>query len=126
MKKWTALILVLLLCAWIPAFAEELPLSPCIRLNGNPTTGYTWTYEISRPEVLSVAEEYTADDAPTGKLGAGGEYAFLLNGVSEGTATVTFTYARSWENKQPAYTLVYRVSVDEGLNAVILESAFEN
>lgn len=124
MKKWMAFVLLLALCIIsISSFAEET-ISPCIRLAGNPTTGYTWNVAVINPDVLGVEETYQADEAPEGKLGVGGEYTFVLRGLSEGKAKVTFTYARSWENKQPAYTLKYWVQVDEEHNVIITASEF--
>lgn len=58
-------------------------------------------------------------------VGGGGEYRFALTGLQEGTATITFTYARAWEDKAPLYTLTYQVRVDADMNVAILGCSFD-
>ena len=48
-----------------------------------------------------------------------------LIGQAEGYTTVTFAYARSWEEGvTPVYELVYDISVDSDLNVTIVSTTF--
>ena len=47
-----------------------------------------------------------------------------LVGVAEGYTTVTFVYARSWEDEAPVYSLEYDVSVDADLKVTIVSTTF--
>ncbi len=110
------------------AAAEDAPVCPKVILNGNPTTGYAWTWVVaSENDIVEVDGGYAADESAEGLMlvGAGGKYCFTLRGVSEGDAVITFAYARAWETKEPLYTLVYHVHVDAAMNVTILSSAFD-
>lgn len=73
-----------------------------VTLQGNPTTGYTWTYKNSDEFSLKSAKtEYKADTNKKGFAGSGGVYNFVFKGQkgeSERKVTLTFEYARSWED----------------------------
>lgn len=116
----------------VPALAEDddfcyedgnPPVAPDINLPANPSTGYQWTFTVDDEEVLEVFDNgFLAPDAASDVLGAPGTHTFRLYGAEFGTATVTFTYARSWEDK-PLYTLTLHVQVDEAGNACIFQMA---
>lgn len=65
--------------------------------DSNPTTGYDWTAELEGDCVRLIRDEYVQDPALPGMAGVGGTQYYAYEAVQEGTATVTFTYARSWE-----------------------------
>ncbi len=83
----------------------------------NPTTGYAWTAEFGEPGIAELDEKYFAD-GELGKVGAGGIQWYHIRGVSEGVTSVTFRYARSWENSALT-TYVYRLEVDAKRNVLI-------
>lgn len=79
----------------------------------NPTTGYEWSYEISDPEVVElVSQEYEADGKNEETVGSGGMEVFVFEGVKEGTATITLSYQRSWEETDEDIIEEIKVSVD--------------
>lgn len=130
MKKMLICLLTLL-CMIPVVLAEEHaePHMPVIMLEGNRTTGFDWSWEIDREYVVAVDCDYVVNWQPEngGDImppGVGGCCNITLTGLAPGTATITFTYRRPWEEKEPLYTLVYRVSVDEKLNVTILSSTF--
>lgn len=79
-----------------------------VTLPGNPTTGYQWTYSISRPDVVSMRGSYVPPsiDIP----GRGGTYTFYGRGMSRGTTYITFYYGREWED-QPIEMKTYTIRV---------------
>jgi|GEM_PF-5715210 len=99
----------------------ELPFQPnCtdIYLPANPTTGYGWQFSVDTPDVVSVTEQYFPDASEPGMAGVGGTHWFHFDGLFPGTAAVTLTYARPWEDTAQT-TLVFRITVDEQLNVLI-------
>lgn len=80
----------------------------------NPTTGYTWTYSSSDDAVLAVDDQGYAEPE-NAMLGAGSEHTWVISGVGQGEATVTFTYAQSWESNPSDPVIVYSFTVGEDL-----------
>lgn len=83
-----------------------------IELEGNVTTGYTWTVsqEPDAAVVKVVSNEYVAPEG--GAPGAGGHQKVVLEGVSAGTTTLEMIYAREFEKDQPpAETATFPITV---------------
>ncbi|KAK7197061.1 inhibitor of cysteine peptidase [Novymonas esmeraldas] len=78
-----------------------------IHLNGNPTTGYSWTRagfegkESLNDEHLDVTSTYAQAPASAGLLGAGGSYTISVTPKKAGKHTVELVYARSFEGPKP-------------------------
>lgn len=123
MKKLLICVLALM-CLALPALAdEEPPLSPDLYLTGNGTTGYQWLYTVEDEAVLTVVDNgFTQEPGTEGMTGAGGVFAFRLDGLKEGATKVTFTYARSWEiDESTLCTVSYNVLVDDDLDVTIFD-----
>ena len=81
--------------------------------DSNPSTGYTWTAEIDGDAVALTLERFEPAKQ-TGNVavaGAGGLQYYTLTAVREGEATVTFTYARSWETTDADRVVTARLLV---------------
>ena len=86
-----------------------------LKLDENPTTGYTLSYEIKDKDIVSVAsDEYKADD--TDKTGAGGVHTYVIKGLKEGETTITFTSAQDWDGGEKGDVKTVEVAVDKDLN----------
>ena len=85
-----------------------------VELEGNPTTGYEWTYELSNPAVIrEVSYEYIGYQENDEVVGVGGVFVFSFAGLAEGETEITFKYSRSWEDDTPPEeTIVYLGVVD--------------
>jgi predicted secreted protein len=86
-----------------------------IELEGNRTTGYSWTYTIE-PEgiVEEVSLEYRDSHGTSDRAGAGGVFAFTFEGIKPGSAELFFSYVRPWESGiEPAKTKSYKLTVDD-------------
>ena len=82
-------------------------------LVSNPSTGFGWETMQSGESVLKTDESFKGNDR--GNLaGAPGTQYYTFTAIAPGKTTVTFRYARAWENNPPAYTYiaVIRVSAD--------------
>jgi predicted secreted protein len=85
-----------------------------VTLEGNPTTGYEWTYTMSRDGIVKEASnDYTQDAAGEGMVGVGGTYTFVFEGVAAGDVTLTFTYDRPWGSDGPPQTQTYKLRVND-------------
>ena len=114
MKK--RLLLVSILCAAILAPGCTDPSKATIKLDGNPTTGYTWVYTISPEGVIKeFSNDYKTDSNifNYNKSGIGGTFIFVFEAAAPGEAEIVFSYLRVWEeDKPPLATEVYKAVVD--------------
>lgn len=87
--------------------------------DSNPTTGYGWTAEVEGDCVVLTKDEYVQDkvaDGPVAIAGVGGKQYYVFTAVKEGAATVTFTYARSWEKTDSDRVIVAQIAVSADLS----------
>lgn len=86
----------------------------------NPSTGYGWTAKIDGDAVALTEDRFeaAAQTGPTALAGAPGRQYYTFSAVRPGTATVTFTYARSWEQTDAdrTATAVLTVAADGTLS----------
>ena len=85
-------------------------------LPSNPSTGFSWGYEFSVPDVLLLAsEEYIPDPAAEVIDGSGGMWTarFEPAFTSAGFVDLTLRYARSWEDAAPAEEIILNLFVNE-------------
>ena len=74
-----------------------------ITLEGNPTTGYTWSQVSSNDKVLKPVGAYTykQNPAPAGMVGVGGKFTFNFKAIGVGATQLKFSYLRPWEKNVP-------------------------
>ena len=74
-----------------------------IQLKENPTTGYTWKYDIKDKEMIQVvSDHYKQDELPEGAMcivGEGGIHTWEIKGLKEGVTTIKFSNQRGWEGE---------------------------
>ena len=90
---------------------DSVPNAVDLYFPSNPTTGYEWTAEIEDPAVAELDEMFFDGGMP-GLVGRGGTQWYRIRGKAEGITSVTFRYARSWEDSALT-TYVYRLQVDD-------------
>lgn len=84
-----------------------------IQLDANPTTGYDWSVKINDESVVKLEnQEYKQQSGTEEMTGAGGTDYFTFKGLKKGSATITLTYERSFEEGSATETLVYNVTVE--------------
>ena len=89
--------------------------------DSNPSTGYTWTVKVEGDAVALTRDDFVAKETSghngvvVAVAGAGGMQYYGFTAVKPGRATVTFTYARSWEQTDADRTVVAVIAVDEDL-----------
>lgn len=72
-----------------------------LRLQENPSTGYSWELNLSQGLSL-VSDKYYPPESEEGEeplVGAGGVHLWEIKADSEGNQQVTAVYKRSWENE---------------------------
>ena len=86
-----------------------------VRLDSNPTTGYSWNYEISDEGILEhLTDELVLPEAKEGFAGAGGTWcaSFKPSFRKDGDVTLTLKYARPWE-PQPIFIQTLSLTVKD-------------
>ena len=105
--------------------AKKEPQTATLTLPSNPSTGYEWFVEQDQ-ELFDIDSEMADDtdgnDEGEALVGAGGMEVFTLTPKAAGTATVTFTYERSWEDAEPEASMTYTLKVTKDMQ--ISEEAF--
>ncbi|MFO7610906.1 MAG: protease inhibitor I42 family protein [Clostridia bacterium] len=93
--------------------SDEFTLKPGqlidIKLDENPSTGYSWSVSISNDSVVEVARDYFAEGLPI--IGGGGEHIWKIRGLEKGVATLTFSYSRSWEENSTIEEKTFTIKV---------------
>jgi inhibitor of cysteine peptidase len=85
-----------------------------IELEGNRTTGYSWTYAME-PEgiVREVSAEYREASGTENRAGRGGVFVFVFESLKPGAVQLRFSYSRPWESGvEPERTEIYILTVD--------------
>lgn len=93
MKKYIILFAILALfvsCVTLPRGYEFI-------LEGNPTTGYVWVYEVSGEGKIDITE--TVESKNEALLGAGSKYIYTIGGLAPGKVDIEFSYLRPWEGE---------------------------
>lgn len=91
-----------------------------IELEGNPTTGFTWVYNLSQNDIVTIEEKQTylgkdnVDGAPS-------KFEYTITSAKPGKTTLTFEYKRIWEDFPAEKTLTYQIEVDKTGKIVITE-----
>ena len=89
--------------------------------DSNPTTGYDWTAALDGDCVELTRDEYKQDPSEPGMAGVGGSQYYDFTAVKEGTATVTFTYARSWETTDSDVVYTATITVADDLSVMVTD-----
>ena len=95
-----------------------------IKINGNPTTGYSW-YLNNEDELKAAGVEpinlneyksgnYVQDEAPQGMCGVGGvfDFKFKLAEGKKNVPDIKFSYKRPWENNDGIFLIKVKVVVE--------------
>lgn len=89
-------------------------------LDANSTTGYKWGYSIDGDAVKKTGDRYAEYAHEAGMTGVGGVQYFDFTAVKPGKATVTFHYARNWEEGS-AKILTFEITVADDLTVTCAE-----
>jgi len=83
-----------------------------VKLEGNPTTGYTWEAQNLDTTILAKVGETEFESGNPGLVGAGGTLILTFKALKPGVTTLTLIYHRSWETDvPPAETFTLQVTV---------------
>lgn len=84
-----------------------------ITLDENPTTGYTWNYEISDENKIVIASDNYIESENEEIVGAGGIHEWTFSALDSGEVEVTFNYYRSWEGAKSSISKkVYKITIE--------------
>jgi inhibitor of cysteine peptidase len=83
-----------------------------IKLDENPSTGYTWKYAVKNPTLVVLkSDQYVPDDASGKLVGSGGKRILTFQTVGKGSTQIECNYQRPWESVPPNQLLVFTVTV---------------
>lgn len=107
------------------------PTKGTIILNCNESTGCEWKYNIANKSIAEITGESTDSDYLEGDIkesiksaaikGAWQTKTWSVKGLKEGWTTVTFNYARPWDEKNIIRTVTYSIDVDSDLNVEVMK-----
>jgi len=95
-----------------------------VALQGNPTTGYSWTVkDFDQSLIKSVGEPvYQSETSTIPLVGQGGTFFFsFLTQGKEGEITLDFAYSRSWESNPPEREFTLKVQIIDPQIAISLK-----
>jgi inhibitor of cysteine peptidase len=78
-------------------------------LPGNPSTGYEWVVTEAPPNLQQVDETEFVPESDL--IGAGGEFHFRFKATEPGTAQLSLTYERPFEEVEPSDAFEIEVTV---------------
>jgi predicted secreted protein len=86
-----------------------------IELEGNRTTGYSWSYTMEPDGIAQeISLEYRSASGAANRAGSGGVFVFTFESIKPGSTELRFSYARPWKSDvEPAKTKSYKLTVDE-------------
>ena len=96
-----------------------------LTVEANPTTGYAWA-AAQEGERFDVQSWYVSEEQNGPVSGAGGWQTFLLAPRESGTATLTFTYSRSWEPSDADPQFAFTFEIAEDLTITVIEDGSED
>ena len=83
-----------------------------IELEANPTTGYTWKFNITNSEVVQYIKDEYIPPNDTDTVGASGLHRFIFRAMSEGEASIKMQYEKSFaDSKEPAQFRDFNIKV---------------
>ena len=97
-----------------------------VRLPSNPSTGYDWSYEISNDQAIELlTQEYVQDEAAPDAVGVGGTWvaSFANFGSAFGEVTISFRYARSWVDNEPAEVRTLQLHIGSQIEVISADPA---
>ncbi len=120
---WGLFLFSCLTLAMMPsAFAAERGETVAIELPANPSTGYSWTYEFSKEDILEEdSSGYIPAPGKDEEVGRGGKQVWIFRAVNAGSVAVTFTYQRPWEaGAVSSDSVTYFYAVDTSLAITLI------
>lgn len=87
-----------------------------IELYENSSTGYNWTKEINKPDIIEIKESSDYSNCPDDVVGCGGKRIYEIKGLKEGKVILTLNYSFLGRMENDVETAVYEITVDKNLN----------
>lgn len=87
-----------------------------VYLEGNITTGYSWSYELSNDLLVLLEENYVPVDTSNTRIGSGGTFIFTFKTSNAGDTKIDFKYSRPWDENSTIKEYSLDFSIDDDLN----------
>lgn len=84
-----------------------------ISLASNPSTGYSWSYKMSKEGIVKlIASKYQEDKHDSNMVGVGGKEFYTFEALKEGKVTITFIYTSPGGEASTNKNITLKVSKD--------------
>lgn len=88
-----------------------------VTLAENPTTGFSWQYEIQDKSAVKLVDDlYVPSNNDTRIVGAGGMHSFTFACLKDCETTVVLTYRRPWKGGETAEKRLITIKYKKGDN----------
>lgn len=88
-----------------------------VTLAENPTTGFSWQYEIQDKSAVKLVDDlYVPSNTDTRIVGAGGMHSFTFACLKDCETTVLMTYKRPWKGGETAEKRLITIKYKKGDN----------
>lgn len=88
-----------------------------VTLAENPTTGFSWQYEIQDKSAVKLVDDlYVPSNADTRIVGSGGMHSFTFACLKDCETTVLMTYKRPWKGGETAEKRLITIKYKKGDN----------
>ncbi|MCP1102046.1 putative secreted protein [Aequitasia blattaphilus] len=106
---------------------EEIKKKAVIELESNPTTGYTWSYQMTGDgKMVFKSEDFIEGRQGEDQIaGAPGRSRYVFEAEKAGQVSVVFEYKQDWEGGEKAYTVTYNFEVEKNLNVKFVDKNSE-
>ena len=85
-----------------------------IKLDSNSSTGYSWTYDLSGDDVVTLTHSYEEGENCEGLDGCGGQEIFTVTATGAGEVEFNLSYV-SVTGETTAYEANYIITIDDDL-----------
>lgn len=83
-----------------------------IELEATPSTGYTWSFEITNKDCIQFVKDEYIPSKDTEKLGAPGLHRFIFRAISSGETSIKMKYEKTFADaKEPAQFRDFNIKV---------------
>ena len=113
-RRISNIFIVILICFILVGCKDKKNLK--ISLYSNGSTGYKWTYQVDKNDIIDISMKYDDSGCPPKTAGCGGHEIYTIKGIKPGKVTLSFDYSFITPDKYPSKTAIYEITVNNDLS----------
>ena len=117
-KKNKMIIIIALVCLILIGCQKNKETNKHLKISlySNPSTGYRWTYNIDKQDIIDISKKYDNSNCSPKAEGCGGKEIYTIKGLKPGKVTLTLIYSFIEKDKYPSKTATYEITVNDDLS----------